>query len=170
MKFDVCLFDVSGNFVSICLRRQLTLNLPVGWYFGKTAGLWGTINNEPSDDLLTSNKSKAKPEELDQFVNSWTLDNHRENCIKSPNTYIKQLHNKTPLSSNNRRIQILCDEFFVNKLSQFTTCFSRVSKEPFLAMCLNSVTEDEACSSAVAYINLCVSSNTPLRIPDVCVK
>jgi hypothetical protein len=143
MKFDLCVFEVSG------------------WYFGKTAGLWGTINNEPFDDLLTSEKTRAKPKDLEVFTNSWAL----KNC-SSPN--VKNLNNRGRPKSVG--IEGLCEEFFISKLSSLTTCFPRISKDPFLEMCLNSSTEKEACSSALAYINLCSYSNTPLRIPDVCVK
>ncbi|RZC41779.1 VWD domain containing protein [Asbolus verrucosus] len=142
MKFDLCVFEASG------------------WYFGKTAGLWGTINNEPSDDFLTSHKIKAKPKDLQLFTDSWAL----KNCTSSK---VRNLNRNRRPSAN---IERLCEEFFISKLSQLTTCFPRISKDPFLSMCLNSTTEKEACSSALAYINLCDFSNTPLRIPDVCVK
>lgn len=129
-----------------------------GWYFGKTAGLWGTINNEPSDDFLTSQKIKAKPEDLQLFTNSWAL----KNCSSNPNiNKIRQISHE---------VQILCNEFFSSKLSSLATCFPRIPKEPFLNMCLNSTNAKEACSAALAYISLCSYSNTPLRIPDVCVK
>jgi hypothetical protein len=140
---------------------KLTNICLLGWYFGKTAGLWGTINNEPFDDLLTSEKVRTKPKDLEVFTNSWAL----KNC-SSPN--VKNLNNRGRPKSVG--IEGLCEEFFISKLSSLTTCFPRISKDPFLEMCLNSSTEKEACSSALAYINLCSYSNTPLRIPDVCVK
>lgn len=135
----------------------MTLNFSLGWYFGKTAGLWGTINNEPSDDFLTSSRIKARSEDLQLFTNSWSLNK----CFSS-------IVNETRQKST--KIERLCDEFFISKLSSLNTCFSRISTEPFLSMCLNSDSEEEACSSALAYISLCSHSNTPLRVPDVCVK
>ncbi|KAJ3640007.1 hypothetical protein Zmor_003331 [Zophobas morio] len=140
MKFDLCVFEVAG------------------WYFGKTAGLWGTINNEPSDDFLTSQKVKAKPTDLRLFTDSWALNN----CTSNLNNHVG--------TRPNRRIESLCKEFFLSKLSSLTTCFAKVPKDPFLKMCLNYTTEKEACSAALAYISVCSYSNTPLRIPDVCVK
>ncbi|KYB29704.1 hypothetical protein TcasGA2_TC031518 [Tribolium castaneum] len=141
LKFDLCVFELSG------------------WYFGKTAGLWGTMNNEPSDDFLTSQKVKAKPEDLQTFTNSWAL----KKCTSNANSVNTR-------SRPNPAVESLCDEFFISKLSSLTTCFPRISKDPFVAMCLNSTNEKEACSVALAYISLCSYSNTPLRIPDVCVK
>lgn len=131
-----------------------------GWYFGKTAGLWGTYNNEPSDDFRTSNKSRATKALLDTFGDSWALD---KNCKSEA----PKLENP---KSPSHEISLLCDEFFTSKVSQLSTCFSRVPKDSFLSMCLNSVSQEEACMSAISYINLCSYANTPLRIPDTCVK
>jgi hypothetical protein len=43
---------------------------------------------------------------------------------------------------------------------------------PFLKMCLNSIGSDskDPCVTAVAYLQACLMENTPLRIPDTCVK
>ena len=158
MKFDLCVFEVAGKFKRDYHSTKLTYNTFSGWYFGKTAGLWGTINNEPSDDFLTSQKVKAKPTDLRLFTDSWALNN----CTSNLNNHVG--------TRPNRRIESLCKEFFLSKLSSLTTCFAKVPKDPFLKMCLNYTTEKEACSAALAYISVCSYSNTPLRIPDVCVK
>ncbi|KAF5274562.1 hypothetical protein FQA39_LY07174 [Lamprigera yunnana] len=142
MKFDVCILELSG------------------WYFGKTAGLWGTMNNEPSDDLLTSSGKKVKRNDIDSFAQSWVLD---ETCPSLTRQTI-QKHNSP------EEVKALCDIFFRSKVSPFVACFPRVSNTPFLDMCLGSSSEREACTSAVAYMNLCAVENTPLRIPDACVK
>ncbi|XP_056647213.1 uncharacterized protein LOC130451874 [Diorhabda sublineata] len=143
MKFHTCIFEMSG------------------WYFGKTAGLWGTYNNEPTDDFLTSNQTRAADSALKIFGNSWSLDKTCKNDILE-----RVERNKT----SSKEILALCEEFFKSKVSQLSTCFPRVPKESFLYMCLNSTTEQEACMSAVSYINLCSYANTPLRIPDTCIK
>ncbi|XP_072402619.1 uncharacterized protein Apoltp isoform X1 [Diabrotica undecimpunctata] len=143
MKFHTCMFEMSG------------------WYFGKTAGLWGTYNNEPTDDFLTSNKTRVTNSALKIFGDSWSLDKNCKNDIPAQKESRKQ-----PLEE----ILALCEEFFTSKVSQLSTCFSRIPKDSFLYMCLNSTTEQEACMSAVSYINLCSYANTPLRIPDTCVK
>nr|CAH7759061.1 unnamed protein product [Callosobruchus chinensis] len=143
MKFKICSFQMSG------------------WYSGKTAGLWGTYNNEPSDDFLMSNKAKAQRSRVDTFGDSWSL---QEDCKAGPQSP-PRTSNKVP-----KEVRAACEEFFTSKVSQLSACFSRIPKESFLYMCLNSTTLDEACSSAVSYISLCALENTPLRIPDTCVK
>ena len=41
-----------------------------GWYFGKTGGLLGTYDNEPSNDWMTANR---QIEDLDNFAKSWAM-------------------------------------------------------------------------------------------------
>lgn len=41
-----------------------------GFYFAKTGGLFGTYNNEPSDDFTTS--SNQNTTDVQEFANSWT--------------------------------------------------------------------------------------------------
>lgn len=132
----------------------------LGWYFGKTAGLWGTYNNEPSDDFLSSTKVRLNKTGLNTFGGSWVLN-------KKCKTNVRQIETpKTPPQN----IVTLCEDFFTSKVSQLNTCFQRIPKDSFMTMCLNSRTEQEACMSAISYINLCSYANIPLRIPDTCVK
>lgn len=137
----------------------MALPAPTGWYFGKTAGLWGTMNNEPSDDLLTSTKTKLTTSNIDSFTKSWQLD---KECA-APKKQIVISRKAT------KEVKALCESFF-SKVSSFVTCFPRVPNKPFFDMCLKSVTEKEACTSALAYMHVCHYENTPLRIPDACVK
>jgi hypothetical protein len=50
--------------------------------------------------------------------------------------------------------------------------FCQVDPMPFLKMCLNSrgLDSNDVCVTAVAYLQACLMENTPLRIPDTCVK
>ncbi|CAH1158795.1 unnamed protein product [Phyllotreta striolata] len=145
MKFHTCMFEMSG------------------WYYGKTAGLWGTYNNEPTDDFLSSNKTRVSERGIKEFGDSWALD---KKCKNGEAEKYKTLNR----SEVPKDIWLMCADFFSNTVSQLSTCFPRVPKESFLDMCLNSKTQEEACMSAVSYINLCSYANTPLRIPDTCVK
>ncbi|XP_045482614.1 uncharacterized protein LOC123686485 [Harmonia axyridis] len=142
IKFKVCTFEVSG------------------WYFGKTAGLFGTINNEPSDDFLSSTKQRHNASNTSSFARSWALD---KKCARSVAPF------KPRRNDTNKQVAQLCDDLYSNKLSQFESCFERISKQPFLDMCMTSRTLEEACSSAAAYTTLCSSENTPLRMPDSCI-
>lgn len=120
------------------------------------------MNNEPYDDLLTSTKRRLGRSEIADFVKSWSID---QGACSSESNVATSLH---ALPSDD--IRTLCETIFTSKVSPFVTCFSRVLSQPFLFMCLESTSEEEACTTVVAYMNLCSYSNTPLRIPDFCVK
>ncbi|CAH0561935.1 unnamed protein product [Brassicogethes aeneus] len=140
MKFHICTLQLSG------------------WYFGKTAGLLGTLNNEPSDDLLQSNQTKAKDNQINTFAQSWTAN---QNC--------RTAHQPTKKIID-PMFKPLCESFFQSKQSDLENCFSKIPVDPFWNMCLESTSETEACSSAVAYIEVCGFQDVPLRIPDTCVR
>ncbi|PSN49824.1 hypothetical protein C0J52_08839 [Blattella germanica] len=143
-KFDVC-----------------TLTL-AGWYFGKTAGLLGTMDNEPSTDFFTSQKTIDK--DLESFVKSWAIE--PQICTSSKNFAIES-------PKLDPSIINLCESFFKTRASQFSPCFPVIDPAPFMRMCLNSRDlndKKEPCTVAVAYMQACLMENTPLRIPDSCVK
>lgn len=151
LQFDLCWFEVSG------------------WYFGKTAGLLGTINNEQFDDSLMSNNQISITK--DDFIDNWSL----KQCKRHSNEH----------QNYNFSIEVfdICNAFFVIKTSQFSTCFPSVDPHPFAEMCMdmgiNSVsdfTHEEhpaqkgACAVALAYIETCEAEKKPLRVPDICVQ
>lgn len=86
-----------------------------GWYFGKTAGLLGTIDNEPSDDFMTSDGYIEN--DTQKFIQSWSLDS--DTCV--PTSVFKQQKHIDPLTS------VTCDSYFASKVSQFSSCFPVVS-------------------------------------------
>lgn len=134
-KFDVCLFDLNG------------------WYFGKTSGLFGTLNNEPFDDFLTSN---GILQDTATFADSWVVGTCTTNTTS---------RKKAP-----ENILQLCEFLFANKMSPFQSCFQKVDTKAFKNMCLASGSEKDVCTVGVGYIEACQMENTPLRIPDNCVK
>lgn len=48
-----------------------------GWSFGKTGGLFGIYNNEPSDDFTTPNRSQNSDTQIAEFANSWNVGTSR---------------------------------------------------------------------------------------------
>ena len=74
--FNVCTFTISG------------------WYFGKTGGLFGIYNHEPSDDWI--NPEREVTSSLEEFVQSWAMDKDKLCPIKfsksllSPTTQEKE--------------------------------------------------------------------------------
>lgn len=155
IQFDYCSFELAG------------------WYFGKTAGLLGTMNNEIYDEYLTSTNALGTKEQ--EFVDSWML----KGC-DSPVPV-----NKYKEIIGNASIELirLCDSFFKSKVSYFSSCFSIVDPTPFYEMCLDLGTNSKsnvlydphpsqrgACAAALAYIDICTIERTPLRVPDTCVQ
>lgn len=93
------------------------LRIETGWYFGKTAGLLGTLDNEPSDDMLSSN-GYLEPD-LFKFTESWSLNENSCGTFTSG-------QRKPPASA---QIVDICDSYFKHKTSPLFTCFSVVLDE-----------------------------------------
>lgn len=90
-----------------------------GWYFGKTAGIFGTMDNEPSTDFLTSGKTIES--DLGRFVRSWALEPQK--CAPSENFTLDLQPDPALLN--------LCETFFKSKTSHFSCCFPVVSVHKF---------------------------------------
>lgn len=151
MQFDFCWFEVSG------------------WYFGKTAGVMGTMNNEIFDDYLTS--SHHVTNEVNEFRQSWALKRCKHDFEKIQDY---------PVSNE---LLNICDTYFRSKVSPFSNCFATVDSLPFYDMCLdmgaNSITnfthndhpaQKGACAVALAYMESCFEQNLPLRVPEICLQ
>lgn len=137
-----------------------------GWYYGKTAGLLGTYDNEPSNDMTTIDKTQTtQPEEL---ANGWTVG---QRC-RSSNRAIT-----VPQQPDTRRYQA-CADLFQETTSSFRTCYRVVSPEPFMTMCLNDVqmgdnslqAETDVCRIAAAYRHECRRREVHVRMPKQCVR
>ena len=136
LKYDFCTIELSG------------------WYYGKTAGLLGTMNNEQVDDLTTSDKNIEM--DVGKFAHSWALN--PETCTNDENRAI--IRDDGPAN--------FCQDLFVNRSSDFGSCFNVVNPDHFGDICLNSSNELEACTIAIMYLETCMFYDTYLRIPDKC--
>ncbi|XP_034475095.1 uncharacterized protein LOC117782196 [Drosophila innubila] len=145
VQFDFCWFEVSG------------------WYFARTAGLLGTLNNEPYDEYTMSNSLITN--ETQKFTDSWSL----QHCKP------KQLA-KTETTTN--EVNVICNSFFHGGI--LSACSAVVDPTPFYEMCLDLGMKSQpirpghpaikgACSAALAYIETCTSLKVPMRVPDQCV-
>ncbi|CAD7080164.1 unnamed protein product [Hermetia illucens] len=147
LQFDLCWFELGG------------------YYYGQTAGLLGTTNNEPFDDMTAANGEVTQNE--DEFVKSWSFKGCGKSLHKKPENYSTEL-------------LTLCTEFF--ETPYFSSCFSNLDPKPFYDMCLdmghNSIStvlkdnhpaQKGACTAALGYIEACAAKKIPLRIPDKCV-
>lgn len=151
LQYDICTMELEG------------------WYFGKTSGLLGTMNNEAFDDTLTS--LQHFPNSDDEFVKSWALNG----CAQTPKYEEPKVFDFHSVMT--------CDDMFRNKGSYFAACFPVVDPMPYYQMCIDLMENSfakvvptknpspkGACTAALAYIEVCSLEKTPLRIPDTCVK
>ncbi|XP_015173164.1 PREDICTED: uncharacterized protein LOC107064693 [Polistes dominula] len=138
LKFDLCTLELSG------------------WYYGKTAGLLGTMNNEKIDDSIMSSGIITK--DINRFAQSWSTENSCKKKVYSPKKN----------EDTNERVTSFCKEIFVNQTSEFSSCFAILDPKEYAIMCLSSTTQSEACTIVIAYMQVCVFHNTYLRIPDRC--
>lgn len=151
IQFDLCWFELSG------------------WYFGKTSGILGNMNNEKYDDYQTPAKVQSNNDKV--FVDSWSL----KNCTQEPERI-----------ERNATMEVIgiCDGFFKSKISSFANCFGTVDPMPFYDICLdlgmNSISSivnrtahpmhHGTCTAAVSYIETCALERTQLRIPSSCIQ
>ena len=68
--------DGAGNFeVEYDSSRALYIVRLSGWYHGKTSGLLGTLDNEPSNDLMTSYGCPVNTPS--RFTRTWNIGTAR---------------------------------------------------------------------------------------------
>lgn len=151
LEYDVCSIEISG------------------WYFGKIAGVLGTMSNEKYDDRTNSDNVLALSDK--DFIDSWKI---LMSCT--------ELETKSPNFKNNftAKFEKNCDLFFKQKTSYFAACFDMIDPIPFYNICIrlrdmpryetSETSEKTACTAGVAYIEACSIQNVPLRVPDTCIQ
>lgn len=135
-----------------------------GWYYNKMAGLLGTYDNEPSNDMTTVDNSVAEtPEKL---AYSWAVG---QTCRPNNRAVVVQTVDEDSKGYG------ICSRYFKNPGSLFRGCFRTVDPEPFLKMCINdmpsaddSASEADMCNVAAAYIQECRRHEVHLRMPRQC--
>lgn len=155
LRFDVCWFELSG------------------WYYGRTAGILGNMNNELNDDyhgplgqtLLTDRS----------YLDSWALG-----ATAASSTEDEEAEQPTIPAHIADDVRKQCDSYFHSKLSPFASCFGVVDTLPYLDMCLDVIAQErlaaadptptELCAVSLAYIEACDRKQLPLRVPDVCIR
>ncbi|XP_039479409.1 uncharacterized protein LOC120443997 [Drosophila santomea] len=145
VQFDLCWFEVSG------------------WYFGRTAGLLGTLNNEPYDEYTMS--TGVISNETQRFTDSWSLKQCRQNKLAQSQEVSKEVNDA-------------CTSFFRSGI--LATCSAVLDPTPFYEMCLDLGMKSPpirkghpavkgACAAALAYIEACTALKVPMRVPSQCV-
>lgn len=80
----------------------------LGWYFSRLGGLFGTMNNEPFDDMMTPDR---KITSMKEFLSSWRIEKDNSKIIS----------NKNHVKNNTE-----CEIYFKTKVSSLKACFSIV--------------------------------------------
>ncbi|XP_032896898.1 uncharacterized protein LOC116985893 [Amblyraja radiata] len=155
---EVTVSDQNGVTVSCDMQHDFcSLTLP-GWYHGRSAGLFGTNDNEAGNEFTLPNHSQA--ENVQEFAEEWQID---AGC-HSTDKKIKQCFGSA--------FQYFCKTLFRSTYSPLRNCFKVVDPAPFYDMCLNDVCESSdlqpACSLAAAFVHLCHRNFVPLQIPSQC--
>lgn len=142
MKFSLCWLELNGR------------------YFGQTAGLLGTMNNEPFDDFITPSNIIEKSDDV--FSEAWNMN--RCNKITTEQT-----------NDSSTEFAEICHQLF----SPLNHCSIVMDVEPFLNICMELGYMNRKnpkypylkgpCTAVLAYIEICQYAKIPMRVPQQCV-
>ncbi|VDP14001.1 unnamed protein product [Soboliphyme baturini] len=146
-----------------------TLILP-GRFHGRSAGLFGINDFEPSNDLSSPDGRKAS--HLTDFASQWSTN---QRCSSAMNV-APQPATTTPKELTNK-----CSNFFEDRWSSLRPCFAIVDPAPYLKTCLSSGRHRAAststdnfnvtvCNVAAVYVAMCKIRGLNIPLPDMCVK
>ncbi|XP_018494601.2 apolipophorins [Galendromus occidentalis] len=134
------------------------------WYFGKTAGLLGNYNREPSDDFKTPTGAVVTNE--DDFLDSWET----ESCDADLVLFRDRTEEVEAVE--------FCDKIFKNELSTLSLGFMVRSADEYHDLCLRAAQAVEnkihsSCQVAYAYFKdieryAKIPSYLGARLPDEC--
>ena len=138
-----------------------------GWYFGKTGGLLGIYDNEPSNDWMTPEREVVHT--LKEFATSWQMNDQDRHCpVKEP-----------PVAAHSTAWELAaCKKVFKDEQSSLKPCFSTVDPQPYLEMCLKDIQKvrnrpekmaEGICLSSAAYLEECHRSNVEIWMPFQCI-
>ncbi|XP_076346984.1 LOW QUALITY PROTEIN: uncharacterized protein LOC143245065 [Tachypleus tridentatus] len=151
--------DVRCNFIHDVCSLEMS-----GFYFGKTAGLFGTYDNEPQLDMMTPERRLV--DQPEKFASSWQIGS----AVCRP--------------SSPRRGAVVteeakerCNEIFHDSSSNLRPCFQQVNPEPYFDMCVRDLSEvdiqrksDAICTSSAAYRTHCKVAGVKVKMPKSCVR
>lgn len=119
--FDICTLQLSGIHNSLKVFTRFKYHLNAGWYYGQTGGLFGTMDNEPATDLMSTNGTILSS--VPDFASTWQLD-----TAQCPNYQVAQMATKIP----DAKIISKCDAIFNFRESVMMDCFAVVRKSNFM--------------------------------------
>ncbi|KAF8784743.1 Apolipophorins like protein [Argiope bruennichi] len=158
----VIIDDKHGVKVKCNLVYQICTFSITGWYFGKTAGLLGTYNYEPSDEFKRPKGQVANSPSV--LAKSFELKKGCKSNNLVPEVKIKE----------NSDYYKLCKEHFESTSSPLSACFYEVKPEEYFQLCLRHLARasDPAkslCNIAAAYVMECERNYIELNLPSKCI-
>ena len=156
---DAITLDSTLGFTVMCDVAESFCSVNIsGWYFGKTAGLFGTYNNEPSDDFVTADRQQT--DSVEAFAQSWAVGRCRDPTNMA--TVIPHTEDR------------ICDKFFKDSSSPLRPCFKVIEPANFYRMCVSDVTrkaKEGECRSAALYRLVCSrEAGIEVNMPTECSK
>jgi len=129
------------------------------WYYGKTAGLLGTYDNEPANDMTTSDNTLTSS--VESLADSWTVGRR---CRPINRAVIGRHDAASPRHK-------ACFQLFNNESSPFRACYRIVDPAPFMTSCLNDSAQSsdtDVCHVAASYVHECRRLEVHVRMPKRC--
>ena len=164
----VILHNKKGILLDCNLVKNICTIKLSGWYYGRTGGLLGTYDNEPSNDWTTTDWRLV--EDWHSFAASWQVGD----CHIS--TEQQQANADVVLKSSvlNRMTwdKEKCADLFLNpNTSLLLPCYASVDPQPYHSVCLQQASTSAAsfCQVAAAYAEDCHFNGVEISVPGECV-
>merc|ERR1712180_431412 len=163
-----------GMTVTCHMKTEICTVAISGWYFGKTGGLLGTYDYEPSTDM--TNPMGKRLEDVERFANTWEV---AKTCSDKTN-YAKKFHAVANIKST--VAYQTCADLFIADSSVLRPAFRNLDATPFMNMCVNDVFEwqnhpdatnmmlKKSCTAAAAYIAEAKLRGIMLEAPAHCMS
>merc|ERR1712033_50056 len=171
---QITIMSKKGMTVSCSLKTEICTVAISGWYFGKTGGLLGTYDYEPSDDM--TNPMGKRLEDVERFANTWEV---AKTCSDKTN-YAKSFHKVANIQTT--VAYTTCAALFLDDSSALRPAFRNLDVTPYMNMCINDVFElqshpeaekmmaKKACTAVTAYILEAKMRGIMLEAPAQCMS
>lgn len=156
--------DASALTVEMDNLREIYSVSVSGWYHGRTAGLLGTYDNEPYNDMTAAEGGITK--DLEVLGNSWEVG--RRNC-RSRNLA------STPDSMDSQDANMAaCQQFLNQSSSYYAPCYDWVDADEMVSVCVEYVRSGDSvqkaqCKTGQQYRYMCHRKGIVLGTPPNCV-
>jgi len=163
-----------GMTVSCHMKTEICTVAISGWYFGKTGGLLGTYDYEPSTDM--TNPMGKRLEDIERFANTWEV---AKTCSDKTN-YAKAFHKVANIKTT--PAYTVCADLFLAESSALRPAFRVLDATPFMNMCINDVFEwqnhpeadkmmtKKACTAVAAYMEEAKLRGIMMEAPKACMS